>query len=311
MEGDWELRPGDTCVRRDLHEKYGGRRQGGIGPSRVTPNVLLFTDPHKGHQHGYYDGWGDDGCYHYAGEGQIGDQKMTQGNLAVLNHRHDGRALRLFRAVPQGVQYIGRFEVDEQHPFYVTDAPETNDGPIRSVFMFRLRPVDAALTDGARIPRTPSAAPTVREVPPEEQRSEQSVIDPGRAPYEAERREATLVRAYVDYMGSQGHALHRHQITPAEENKPLYTDLYDPDRKELIEAKGTVAREAVRMAIGQLLDYRRYVDVECMALLVPSRPRVDLMDLCRSLDIDVIWPEDTIWRRASTYEPDKTHASNP
>ncbi|GLW25318.1 hypothetical protein Mame01_53600 [Microbispora amethystogenes] len=300
MDEGWDIRPGDTCVRRELHEQYGGRRQGGIGPSRVTPNVLLFTDPVKGHQHGYYDGWGSDGCYHYAGEGQTGDQKMTQGNLAILNHRHDGRALRLFRAVPQGVQYMGCFEVDEDQPYYATDAPETNDGPIRSVFMFRLRPVGPVLNEGARIPRTPSAEPTVTEIPPEEQRTEQSIIDPARGPYEAERREAALVRAYIDYMASQGHSLRRHQITPAGENKPLYSDLYDQDRNELIEAKGTVTREAVRMAIGQLFDYRRYLDVRHMAILVPSRPRSDLIDLCRSLEIDVIWPEDSTWLRTST-----------
>lgn len=67
---------------------------------------------------------------------------MVQGNLAVLNHRTDGRALRLFRAVAgNGVQYLVEFELDEQDSYYLTDAPETGDGPIRSVMLFRLRPV--------------------------------------------------------------------------------------------------------------------------------------------------------------------------
>ncbi|MGG7571195.1 hypothetical protein [Streptomyces sirii] len=142
---DWGIEVGQQLKRVDIHARYGGRRQGGIGPSRVTPNVLLFTDPIKGHKHGYFDGWGDDGCYHYAGEGQVGDQKMTQGNLAILNHKQDGRALRLFRGVSSGVsEYLGEFTLTDDRSWYLTDAPETGDGPIRSVIMFRLHPVEAA-----------------------------------------------------------------------------------------------------------------------------------------------------------------------
>lgn len=146
---DWDIEAGEQFKRVAIHEKYGGRRQGGIGPSRVTSNVLLFTDPVKGHKHGYFDGWGDDGCYHYAGEGQVGDQKMTQGNLAILNHERDGRALRLFRGVSSGVcQYLGQFTLPVASPWYLTDAPETGDGPIRSVIMFRLQPIAAAPREG-------------------------------------------------------------------------------------------------------------------------------------------------------------------
>ncbi|MEW2353070.1 restriction endonuclease [Spirillospora sp. NPDC029432] len=299
---EWTPQPGDVVVRRELHEQYGGRRQGGIGPSRVTPNVLLFTDPLKGHQHGYFDGWGDDGCYHYAGEGQIGDQRMVQGNLAVLNHQDDGRALRLFRAVPDGMEYLGEFEVDPEQPYYLTDAPETGDGPVRSVIMFRLRPVGDVKREGAHIPKTPAPKATTTEIPPEEQRTERSHVDPSREPYEAERREATLVRAYRDYLSALGHQVVRHQINPPGEAKPLYTDLYDQDAKELIEAKGTVTREGIRMAIGQLLDYRRYVVAQRLALLLPSEPRRDLVELCRELAIDIIWPREQGWERLSDQE---------
>jgi hypothetical protein len=300
VDRGWSLKPGTVVLRRDLHEEYGGRRQGGIGPSRVTPNVLLFTDPSTGHRHGYFDGWGDDGCYHYTGEGQIGDQRMVQGNLAVLNHRQDGRALRLFRAVSEGVEYVGRFELDQDQPYYRTDAPETNDGPIRSVIMFRLRPIGEVQRGGARIPRTPAAEPKVAELPPEEQRTERVLVDPAREPYESERREASLVRAYGEYVVSQlGHEILRQQITPEGELKPLFTDLYDRTVQELIEAKGTVTREAIRMAIGQLFDYSRYLKPQRLAILVPSQPREDLLKLCGSLHIDVIWPDDDRWRRLS------------
>jgi hypothetical protein len=105
----WDLSSGDTIRRTDLHARFGGRRQGGIGPSAKTPNVFLFTDPAIGQQHGYYDGRSDDGSFHYTGEGQRGDQTLAQGNLAIANHVADDRALRLFRGAGGEVLYLGEF----------------------------------------------------------------------------------------------------------------------------------------------------------------------------------------------------------
>src|SRR3954449_3744884 len=92
----WTLAPGETIERKLLHAQFGGRTQGGIGPSRSTPNVFLFSDPVAGEPHGYFDGWRNDGCFHYTGEGQRGDQRMVSGNRAILEHAAEGRALRLF-----------------------------------------------------------------------------------------------------------------------------------------------------------------------------------------------------------------------
>jgi hypothetical protein len=82
-----------------------------------------------------------DGCYHYTGEGQHGDQEIKSGNAAILRHKREGRALRLFKGVRGEVEYLGEFETDEELPFYNTDAPEADDGPVRSVIVFRLRPL--------------------------------------------------------------------------------------------------------------------------------------------------------------------------
>ena len=85
------LVPGQTIKRSELQDRYGGRRQGGISPSKQTPNVFLFTDQARGAIHGYiYDGQSDDGLYHYTGEGQAGDQRMVQGNRAIRDHRAEG-----------------------------------------------------------------------------------------------------------------------------------------------------------------------------------------------------------------------------
>ncbi len=39
---DWELNPGDEVLRMTLQASYGGRTQGGIGPSKSSPNVLIL-----------------------------------------------------------------------------------------------------------------------------------------------------------------------------------------------------------------------------------------------------------------------------
>lgn len=51
-------------------------------------------------------------------------------------------------------------------------------------------------------------------------------------------------------------------------------------------------RPAIRMAIGQLADYARLVSPQPQkALLVPSKPRSDLLALAQSERIKVVWPE--------------------
>jgi hypothetical protein len=46
------------------------------------------------------------------------------------------------------------------------------------------------------------------------------------------------------------------------------------------------------MAIGQLADYKRFVDPPPahLAVLLPSRPRADLQALLATENIQIIWP---------------------
>src|SRR6266516_8009309 len=114
----WALEPGDQIERTTLHARYGGRTQGGIGPSKKSPNVLIFSDPVAGEPHGYFDGWREDGCFHYTGEGQYGDQQMKSGNAAILNHEAEGRALRVFMGARGTVTYEDEFELADDQPWY-------------------------------------------------------------------------------------------------------------------------------------------------------------------------------------------------
>ncbi len=295
----WTLQPGKKVKRKQLQEQFGGRTQGGIGPSKRTPNVFLFTDPASGEQHGYFDGWQPDGCFHYTGEGQRGDQRMTSGNRSILEHADEGRALRLFQGARGEVTYIDEFVLDPEQPWYETDAPETGGGPIRKVIVFRLRPITIEPQPPQSQLASVLAGPAVVEVDVEEQRTEKTFIDPDRTPYEAERREAALVTAFARHLSDRGHRICRQRIVPPGEHKPLYTDLYDATDDLLVEAKGTVSREAVRMAIGQLADYGRFVPARQRGILLPSKPRPDLLALAAAEDVIVIWPAGTEFLQAA------------
>jgi hypothetical protein len=215
---------------------------------------------------------------------------MRGGNKAILQHRADGRALRVFRGVGGEVIYEGEFGLAIDPPWYTTDAPESGRSDIvRKVIVFRLRPLDAT-------PAHPSSAldrlppQRVSEVPVEEQNTERVYVQPNHEPYEAERREQQLVRAYCVFMAKRGSRITRHLIRPEGEAKPMFSDAYDATRNNLLEGKGTVTREAVRMAIGQLADYRRFIEPRprC-AVLLPERPRSDLEALLSTEGLAVVW----------------------
>lgn len=290
---NWKVQPGQRIARKELQEEYGGRTQGGIGPSRKTPNVLIFTDPASGEQHGYYDGWQPDGCFHYTGEGQRGDQRIISGNRSIFDHEAEGRALRLFKGARGEVEYIGEFVLDQEQPWYETDAPETGGGPLRKVIVFRMRSVDtAAPADPQSKIADVIEADVVQQVAIEEQRTEKTYVEPDREPYESERRESGLVQSFAMHLRGRDHKVCRLQIVPKGEYKPLFTDLYDETTDVLVEAKGSVTRENIRMAIGQLADYVRFVPTARKVILVPSRPRPDLEELLRYQSIDLIWAID-------------------
>lgn len=294
------LEAGDKIRRTELHEQYGGRRQGGISPSKVSENVFLITDPARGERHGYlYDGPRDDGYFHYTGEGQYGDQLMAQGNRAIRDHREEGRELQLFTAQGTELTYVGEFEYVDH---YLADAPETNEGPPRSVIVFRLRQLNG-ISPGpnrSKLDKLPHEA--VTQIPVEQLITEATLIEGDREPYTAERREQKLVGQFVAALEREGHEICRFQFRPLDEPAPIFCDLFDKTTNTLYEAKGTVARQAIRMAIGQLADYSRMVDpAPVKAILLPQQPRPDLRDLLKRERITTVWPSDDqagTWKQA-------------
>jgi hypothetical protein len=299
----WDLQVGTEVERKLLHERFGGREQGGIAPSRRSPNVLIFSDAEAGEQHGYIDGWRDDECFHYTGEGQKGDQLMRSGNAAILKHVSEGRALRVFDGARGHVTYEGEFALNAERPYYTTDARESGTDRTRSVIVFRLRPVDRAPV--MRQSALDEVAKTgVAHVPVEQQWTEKAFVAPSREEYEAERREQTLVLAFRDHLQAQGHSVDRLKIVPPGEAKPLFCDLLDNTTNTLYEAKGTVERGSIRMAVGQLLDYSRFVSPRPrLVVLLPTEPRSDLLDFLSSAGVRAVWRDAGAFQDGGSDEP--------
>jgi hypothetical protein len=284
---EWNLNVGGKLVRRDLHAQFGGGWYGGIEPSGKTPNVLLFTDREAGKKFGYnFDGWHPDGTFHYTGEGQLGDQSMREGNRAVRDHLDEGRALRLFVKDGTSVTYAGEFELPNESHILIDEAPD-REGFKRKVFVFRLRAV------GDIWPQLDAKAPSelLPFTLPIEANNVEGYVQQREAgePTEALRHEALLVQRFVDWLeNDRGETAERHGI-PTAAGRTMFTDVYVRESKELIEAKASSSREHIRMALGQVLDYARYVDHSRLAVLVPTRPPQELVSLLIAHGIGCIW----------------------
>jgi hypothetical protein len=310
----WTLAVGGAMGRRARMEQYGGPMYGGIQPSTTSPNVFIYSDPSTGTVYGYnYDGWSEDGSvFLYTGEGRKGHQKMQAGNAAILNHAVDGRALRLF--VADGTEpgsdakvqrYVGEFEASVDTPYVTAEAPD-EDGNPRTVIVFRLVPVgqvlmrkeDASTSGDAAVnsavePVPVDAAttpPGSAEAVPVETTGTNSYTVAGSTGAVAVKWEAELQARYQAYLEARGSTCVRYKLRPPGELRDLYTDLFDETENVLYEAKGVATREAVRMAIGQLLDYSRYIPTKpSLAVLLPARPADDLRKLLVRLKIRCVF----------------------
>lgn len=309
------IRPGQITTRAEMMQLFGGGPQGGIVPSVTTPNILIYTDHEAGHRYGYYDGWlaetDEQGAvFEYTGAGTVGDQTFTgrkgSGNKAILQHVEAGRTLRVFIAngkVPGSgakyQRYVGEFTLDPDQPYVMRQAPDDN-GDLRNVIVFRLRPSGDVEHDAkddippAEETKTTlvSADVATNAVVESEDNLETDGTRSVQAKTETERREAVLLRRFRAYLQRRGHVLKRHQIKIKGEASTLQTDLYDVTDHVLYEAKGNTSREAVRMAVGQLHDFRRHVEPPNprVAVLLPSEPSdKDLKDYLSDAGIALVY----------------------
>jgi hypothetical protein len=106
---------------------------------------------------------------------------------------------------------------------------------------------------------------------------------------QARKREAELIKRYRVWIERQDRELN---IFSTEK---IQCDAYEKARNNLIEAKCSVEREYVRMAVGQVLDYAFQAKAELgicnKAILLPSRPEDNVLKWIKSLGISAIWED--------------------
>ncbi|MDH4119461.1 MAG: hypothetical protein OEW30_18920 [Acidimicrobiia bacterium] len=295
---DWDLAPGDTIRRIDLHHRYGGTRQGGVSPSASTPNIFLFTDLNVGAAHGYFDRW-DGTTLHYTGEGQRGDQQMARGNKAILTHADTSKSLRVFEGSGGEVTYLGEMAVDPVDPWYTARAPETDGGPLRDVIMFRLVPIGPLFHKADTITAGPNAQPTLNTpyVPVDESSGIESIsasaVDPDIVDRGVKGHKA-IQNAVARYLDEHGVRPQR----PGPGDPGFDLGWWSAGTFFVCEVKSlTHANETgqMRLGIGQVLDYAHTIRAaghEVQAVLaVESAPTSEKWDdLCTTLGILLVRP---------------------
>jgi 5-methylcytosine-specific restriction protein A len=302
------MAPGEIHTRTKIKAVFGGSSYGGICPAVAERNVVLYSDEEAGAKFGYKDGWLAEEDEHgkvfeYTAAGTKGDQtfggRYGGNNSAVLRHAEQGRTLRLFVAVGKAPgksakehRYVGAFELDHETPYRVGRARDES-GAMRNVIVFRLRPagaVEVAEDDKqepapqSRAVLVPADTTTAKIVEPERNKNKKgyrSAVPESKA----ERREAELSDRLEAYLRDRGHTVGRFEIQVKGKTSRLLTDLYDATAHVLYEIKGSNRREYVRMALGQLLDYRRYVSTDehpepprCVGVF-PFPPDEDMVEL--------------------------------
>ena len=92
-----KLIKGNEYKRKELHDFFGGQRQGGISTPKNYPYIFIISSK-RGKDHGYIDGWIDENKYFlYTGEGQIGDMEFKGGNRAIRDHYENEKRILLFQ----------------------------------------------------------------------------------------------------------------------------------------------------------------------------------------------------------------------
>lgn len=286
----WTLEIGDTVLRREIHAAYGGQEQGGIITPRSIADILVITSPESGARHGYdaFEGLQEDGSFRYTGEGQYGDQVFARGNSALRDAAQSGRPIRLFTKQGTSVTYVGEFTTGE--PAFEIETIPDSDRSLRKGIIFKLVPVVADVEALSPLQETHVAADRATSWAPPE--SSSYVVGAPLTPSDrvASRIEFALQADFGRWIMERGETPQTLALTSA--GATIKPDLYVEESGWIVEAKKSPAREYVRTAIGQVLDYallaRESGRTAVPAILLPSRPVAHLKTLLSELGIVLI-----------------------
>lgn len=212
-----------------------------------------------------------------------------------------GVALKLanFRAVERDTKLTLGFPQAERLPRGMSSSNAMDREVFEDLFERDFRGLsEAAQAIRASADQYDDAVPAVvAESCPVESAATASYETAGTTGGTAVRAEHGLVARYTAWLAGTGiESVARLYRVPALA-LPLRCDVFLTEKNVLIEAKSSCRRESIRMAIGQLLDYRRYEKTQPeLAVLLPSEPNADIRELLVSLDIAWIWPHKSGFR---------------
>lgn len=302
----WMLQRDEEIRRKDLHDTYGGVRQGGISPSTVSPNIFLFTDPAANAAHGYVeDRWVNSRLFEYCGEGQSGHQDLGRYNGSILQHAQSGKSLRVFSGWRGTVRYVGEFALDVKEQFYLKFG-KGKDGQQRRVVIFRLQPIgfeSPAIASAITVTETLDLGISVEHVgltgATYEPVDELQKTNTDRIPFTVDPDEQD--RAL------QAHATAQNCLATwvAEGGlKPLKPTLSDPkfdlawrgkDQVFVAEVKSILPVNEVRqirLGLGQVLDYAHQLSAQPV-LYLDRRPVSDRwLHIAAAAGVRLAWPAD-------------------
>ncbi len=266
-------------------------------PGRVSPRWKTFEKPRKGQvypPHGPQYEVGDRLVVYITEKGVcpaildvIAQPRWDPGFVDAESGRGDGREWGVVTTV-EGVWSSSLGDAPPLEDIGVTKARVQRHGHI-SLSDSEYGEAEALIAKRRRRKGRPKPVTNV-QVPVEQGSVEGYDVMPSSTVKRAERREARLVRDYCSFIQLQGDDVARNKLLPQGASHPLYSDIFNNTRGQLIEAKAGLTRGDIRMAIGQLADYGRYVPSgSARAVLLDAKPKSDLLALLTSQGIAAIW----------------------
>ena len=294
---EWPITVGQVLARKAVHDIVRGNREKGITRIAGSSDVLIFSDPVRGRKYGYdrFEGVREDGSFWHTGEGTKGDQSLeSAGNRTILRADVEGLRLRLFVTEGTMVTYMGEV-VTGDPPFEWRRAPDV-DGVERDVVVFHLVPVERLVTPKVVLPVVQPT--TVWSPPSDGDYTVAGALVNGRV---VTRQEMRMQARFGLWLQAQGRNVLRRPVVVPSSGAQVFPDLFDASTPMVVEAKKSAAREYVREAIGQVLDYQNLLRLDGVegvqaAILLPGTPDEDLMVLCHRLGIDVFVPDGDAFR---------------
>ena len=290
--GTWPPEVGEKRTKAEYHgSQFEGRPVKGNGDAGITTclegdELLIFMGA-RGRDSGYskHDGFLPDGRVSDTGQGQEGDQRLASGaNAQVVKFNRVGDPTRFFFQAGAGApyEYLGLVQLDEE-PEWKRALDRNNEERDVVVFTFRFLEQDDGHSRLFAEHPAPVRSSEQDWVPPDDTEVE---VAPSGGGF-AERTEHTLQKDFGNWLREAGH----HVTTVTIEGQ--HPDLVDRTDGLVVEAKASASRTAVRLAIGQVLDYadafRRAGDPLAPAILLPARPDPARVDLALGLGISVFY----------------------